>query len=250
MQKLNEVIDLPARLAEIGQARRRYREAQIAKYGWSQDVGCASCGDTGRTPDDDRACHCHRGDGIRQREERIASWETRCPKRFRRFTLETHPNQQAIVEVREWVNCDAGTGRNLFLLGPVGTGKTGLAIGALRELHLRGLNVRFATVPDILDALRPKKPDEPYSELGMRDLQRVQVLLMDDLGAEKSTVWVKETLFKAVNGRYERGLPTIITANPSMPELRELVGERTMSRLTEDAALVYVGGRDLRREKA
>lgn len=246
MQRIGEVMDFPRRLEEISEARQRYRAEQIARHDWPDTVICPGCGDAGRDPETGAPCGCERGRRMEEHDRRDRDWGARCPRRFRDFTLDSHPNREAVAKVTGWLDVDVFRGANLVLVGSVGTGKTGLAIGALRELHRWGRTVRYGTVPDILDAMRPN-PTQEQSDLGMREIQRVQVLLMDDLGTEKASEWQAERIYMAINGRYERELPTIVTTNRTMPELRDLVGERTMSRLTDDAVLVAVRGRDLRR---
>ena len=59
------------------------------------------------------------------------------------------------------------------------------------------------------------------------------MLILDDLGAEKPSDWVKEQLYVIINRRYENMLPTIITTNCTMNELKDRIGERTASRIIE-----------------
>lgn len=251
MTRLGDVVDIKSRLSEIDALRRTYRREQIARHGWAEDVTCPTCGDTGRQPDAKSIpCYCRRGQEIEQHLEREAAWEATCPRRFRRFTLESHPNRPAVEQVTDWLASGEPQGRAVVLYGSVGTGKTGLAIAALRELHLAGKRVRYGTVPDLLDGLRPKRDEQKYDEVSMHDLQRIRVLLMDDIGVEKATEWQAETIYKIINGRYERELPTIVTTNVKLPDLRNRIGERAMSRLTDDAVFVHVNGQDLRRMPA
>jgi DNA replication protein DnaC len=59
------------------------------------------------------------------------------------------------------------------------------------------------------------------------------ILILDDLGAEKISDWVREQLYIIINRRYENMLPTIVTTNCTTAELVERLGERTVSRLIE-----------------
>ena len=247
MRRIGDVVDLPAKLSEIDQARRRFRELQAQRHGWDIGVRCVSCGDTGWMPETEQPCMCETGREVERREKAELAWhDSLCPRRFRDYTLATHPNAAAVASVWRWIAEGQPHGQNLLLSGPVGTGKTGLAIAALRALHLDGQRVMYRTVPDALDAMRPNKT-QVDPELKARELTRVGVLMLDDLGAEKASEWVTEQLYLIINGRYERELPTIVTTNRTLPELRAMIGERNVSRLTEDAAMVPVGGRDLRR---
>lgn len=252
MQHIAEAVDLPAKLRDIGEARAQFRARQLNRYGWPDTVRCAGCGDTGRQPDAGKVpCYCVMGQEIEQHEQRERDWEARMPRRFQRYTLDSHPNRIATERVEQWCQDGMARGQNLILLGSVGVGKTGLAIGALRAAHIAGRTVRYGTVPTILDAMRPRDKNNPdavgEADLGIRTLQRVHVLLMDDLGTEKETEWAAERIYMVINGRYERELPTIVTTNRTMDEMRDAIGTRAVSRLTEDADLVHVAGHDLRR---
>ena len=253
MKHLTDAVDMSAKLAEIGSRRAAWREARVKRFGFAPDVTCPNCGDTGTVPDGppDHPCYCAAGEERRTAAEREAAWAARCPKRFRSYTLDGHPSPSAIEAARAWLERGRPLGANLLLLGSVGTGKTGLAIGVMRELFSDGIGCRFGTVPDLLDGLRPRtgpdgRPDPTSGSAGLRALTTVDVLLMDDLGAEKASEWQAETLYKLVNTRYEEERPTIVTTNRTLDDLDAAVGPRTMSRLVSGAALVHVGGPDRR----
>ena len=232
----------------ISERRRQFRASQIDRWGFAADCDCAECGDAGYLPDrPDVPCQsCETGRAIAQRMRRDLDWNALCPFRFRGFRLESHPNREAVREVEAWLDTGAERGQNLLLSGPIGTGKTGLAVAALRELFVSGRTVRLGTVPDLMQALRPQDPTrQPGQDASIHDLQRVQVLLLDDLGAERPTEWQAEQLYMVINGRYERGLPTIVTTNRDDFAVR--IGSRAMSRFIEDVAAVAVLGADLRR---
>ncbi|MGQ9826036.1 MAG: ATP-binding protein, partial [Desulfotomaculales bacterium] len=80
-------------------------------------------------------------------------------------------------------------------------------------------------------------------------LKTLELVVLDELGAEKSSEWVTERLYVIINARYNEMLPTIITSNLEMEELEALPGwERIVSRLFEMCHLVKVDGKDYRRE--
>ena len=138
------------------------------------------------------------------------------------------------------------------------TGKTGLGVALVREASLRGMTHRFGTAADILDAMRPRrddagKPDDMAAEYALRSLQTVDLLLLDDLGAEKQTDWAAERLYLVINGRYERELPTIVTSNLTIDQMTAMhpeMGARIVSRLLESYELIPLLGDDLRRMTA
>ena len=96
-----------------------------------------------------------------------------------------------------------------------------------------GRTVAIYSLPRLLNLLR----ESIDSEAGMLDLfdrlTAVDLLHIDDLGAEKTTEWVLEQLYSIVNARYEEQRAIVVTTNLMPDELAEQIGERTVSRLVE-----------------
>ncbi len=121
----------------------------------------------------------------------------------------------------------------LLLTGHRGCGKTHLAVAIGGEILRQGREVFFAFVPSLLDHLRATfSPDSPigYDEL-FEQVKTVPLLILDDLGAESSTVWAKEKLYQIVVERHEARLPTVITSAFDLDELEQAeprVGSRLM----------------------
>jgi DNA replication protein DnaC len=221
---------------------------RIAAHGWPATARCAECGDTGRVPERGATCHCAVGDAISGDRKREQAWEDLMPRRFAGYRLETSPQQEAAAQVREWLNQEPAPwrrGENLLLAGPTGTGKTGLAIGALRAMHDQGVSVGLINLPDWLQAQRPgntSSDDDP-----LEYAVRPSLLVLDDLGSEKSSEWVQERLYVLINRRYEELKATIVTTNHDDPRiLRAGLGVRATSRLFEAITVIGVLGADQR----
>lgn len=139
------------------------------------------------------------------------------------------------------------TGPSLLILGPVGTGKTFQAYGAIRALAHSGAmcSWRVETAADIYAQLRPRPRSD--SEHEFRELASVRLLVVDDLGAAKGSEWTEEVNYRLINFRYEHQLPTLVTSNLMAKDLRANLGERVTSRLVEMARRVNLVGRDRRR---
>lgn len=234
---------------------------RIARYGWPADVACTFCGDTGELPDTKMECHCLAGQALYTSRHRRSQWPQLIPRRFVTYTLAGHPNTVLAQQVGAWVDQHpVGSGENLVIQGGVGVGKTGAAIGALRELFFAGHTVRYWSLPDLMDALREEefsrtKGDEPGRPVPtMEQLLLCDVLLLDDMGTERTTAYVADRIYLIINSRYTQGRPTILTTNLNRAQMvkhfPDEMGERIISRLYESVQEVRAVGVDLRRRGA
>ncbi|PGH49698.1 ATP-binding protein [Streptomyces sp. Ru87] len=138
-------------------------------------------------------------------------------------------------------------GRSLLIVGTTGTGKTHQAYGAVRSLLIAGVRLRWkaVTAADLYAELRPRPGHDGEREL--LDLARCPLLIIDDLGASKHSEWTEEITMRLINRRYNAMLPTLITTNLGMADLRAHIGDRVASRLTEMTDRVILDGPDRRR---
>ena len=165
------------------------------------------------------------------------------PKRYRGVSFDRPPvteiNPIVVDEIRRWVgeldaNLDRGSG--IWLMGDTGTGKTTLAMLVSKEALKRDHTVAIYSMPKLLARIRAtfdaQAGEESYVEFFER-LCDVDLLHLDDLGAEKQTDWVLEQLYALVNERYERQKSVVVTTNLTQEELEQQIGPRTVSRLIE-----------------
>jgi DNA replication protein DnaC len=177
-----------------------------------------------------------------QRRDRVvAATLDRLGRRFGRFTAEA-PEHPSIV--RATIAMGRGQLTGLVIQGTVGTGKTHEAVAAYRRLvtyaHL--LPAVAVAVPALLDGLRPgRDPVEPLDAC-----EGARLLLLDDLAAERVTDWTAETLYRLIDARYARALPTIITTNATGAAIRSTLGDRIASRLNGLGMTVVLDGPDRR----
>jgi len=171
------------------------------------------------------------------------------PPHLAAWSLDSYPvtdETSAIVNaVRAWVTSQ----RWLLLHGGYGVGKSGLAVGVLRQLVEDGRVGLFVTVPDLLARLRQTfggRPEDGAEADVMASLVETDVLVLDDMGAERMSGWVSETIFRLVNARHDWHRRTIVTSNLEPGDLSEHIGERTMWRILELADVLHVRGPNLR----
>ncbi len=126
-----------------------------------------------------------------------------------------------------------------LLDGPVGVGKTHLAVASAAEREQRGDMVFFATVTDLLDQLRATfAPDNPMMHDDMLDsIKMADLLVLDDFGAERSTPFAEDKLFQIINYRYEERLPTIITTSLDFGDIADS-RPRIASRLSDREVVI------------
>ncbi len=202
-----------------------------------------------------RDCRC--------RPQRVARARARSlsaviPRKYRLVSFDTPPVSDmppvVVREVRDFArrideNLDAG--RGLWLYGDVGTGKTTLAMLVSKQALEAGRSVAIYSLPRLLAEIRTTFDDaaqRSYVELVDR-LSSVDLLHIDDVGAEKTSPWVLEQLYALVNARYEDERSVLITTNlKERDELVEQIGERTVSRLEEMCEVLPLYGADARRQ--
>jgi len=184
-----------------------------------------------------RDCRCR---PQRLSRARARSLEAVIPRRYSGASFDRSPvidmPEPVVADVRRYVRHieeRLDEGRGLWLVGDVGTGKTTLAMLASRAALDAGRTVAIYSLPRLLNVIR-RAID---SEAGMLDyldrLTAVDLLHIDDLGAEKTTEWVLEQLYSIVNARYEAQRAIVATTNLMPDELAEQIGARTVSRLVE-----------------
>lgn len=168
------------------------------------------------------------------------------------FAKSDHTDQRNENIARKYVaNFDAmrkqGTG--LLLCGQVGTGKSFLAACIANELINQGTPCLMTNFSRIISRISEKfGGDQKYLD----DLNRFDLLIIDDLGAERDTEFTWEKVMNVIDARYRAGLPLIITTNfepKDFADRRDIRRQRVFSRLKEMCILLEVKGTDRRSKK-
>lgn len=195
------------------------------------------------------------GDGV-ARVRRCQCWVDlhRCgdgvPEEFKAATLDNWGGtyEHAVTAARRFLSDvhDPG-GRDLYLCGSIGTGKTRLACSILNEYYCQQRAGTFRRVPWLLVQLQPSGgSDLEY----MGPVVAAPVLILDDLGAERSaaTDYTRRTLLAVAEQRRDAGRRTIWTSNLTPSAVGDQMGDdRLMSRLVGWCDVVGMTGSDLRR---
>jgi len=199
----------------------------------------------------------------RCRPQRVSQAKTRSlsgviPRKYRGVSFDRSPVTEiapaVTAAVRRFANhieAQLDGGRGLWFFGSVGTGKTTLAMLVSKHALEAGRSVAIYSLPRLLAEIRTTFGDDAgtsYVDLLDR-LQQVDLLHIDDLGAEKTSPWVLEQLYAIVNARYEDQRSIVITTNLERDALAEQINERTVSRLEEMCEVLPLYGPDARQQQ-
>jgi len=184
--------------------------------------------------------------------DQLAAWrraraDATCDREFPRRYVSARVDHPQVMAWAERYLAEPKEARSLLLAGPVGTGKTYQAFAALRAAATKARTWEATTYADFAAALRPGGRDP---EGDMRRYTSCDLLLLDDLGAAKSSEWVEEVGYRLINTRYQDMKPGIYTTNIPMRELKEVLSDRITSRLAETCDIVQLSGPDRRKAAA
>jgi DNA replication protein DnaC len=168
------------------------------------------------------------------------------------FSKSDHTDQKNENIARKYVaNFDVmrSQGTGLLLCGHVGTGKSFLAAAIANELISQGTPCLMTNFSRIISRISEKfGGDQKYLD----DLNRFDLLIIDDLGAERDSEFTWEKVMNVVDARYRAGLPLIVTTNLNPKDLydpSDIRRQRVFSRLKEMCIFLEVNGTDRRNKK-
>lgn len=174
---------------------------------------------------------------------------------FPEMKIEKTPREQMeliLRESRSFIDSfDSGDTKSLLFYGGTGLGKSFMCSAVAKEMMDRGRSVRYYTSNELIDMLQMYTFDresflKEYILEDYRELDYVDLLIIDDLGAELTNNFVKTALFNIINTRIIKDKKMIISTNLSPAELRDRYDERIFSRLIMYVDTYKFVGEDLR----
>jgi DNA replication protein DnaC len=183
--------------------------------------------------------------------------------------------QAKLVVQRFAAEFPVGNENGLLLMGPCGVGKTHLAVAALKEIILRGHSGLFYDYRELLKEIQDSYNSENQAtEMSVLEpVLQAEILVLDDIGSSKPSLWALETVGHVLNTRYNEKRVTLLTTNfldsdtkansaaptpsprvvgmrtpPIEDSLTERVGKRIRSRLYEMCRTVEIFAPDYRKE--
>jgi DNA replication protein DnaC len=215
-----------------------------------------------------RRCKC-----FSERKNQILFEQANIPRRYRdcsfkNFEIHNDSHKDAMKIVKKFIKNYPVQDVGLLFLGPCGVGKTHLAVATMNELiQKKRVPCYFCDFRELIRSIQSTySHDSELTEVDvLSPIFHKDVLVLDELGAKRTTAWVEETVFYIINNRYNNKKLTIFTSNyPDTEEeeednreayfkkgketLVDRIGIRLRSRLYEMCKIVQIDGDDYRKK--
>jgi DNA replication protein DnaC len=233
---------------------------------------CSACHGTGwvldKTPEGERARRC---DCFNRRRLEALREQARVPQRYRNCSLDNFKSlndshRDALKISRKFVDNFPAQDIGLLYIGPCGVGKTHLAVAVIQEIiRTKGVPCLFYDFRELIrDIQNSHTPEAQLSESDiLSPVFSSEVLVLDELGARRTSSWVEETVFYIINHRYNHKKLSLFTSNYLDTEeeadlrnpyfkkeeetLVDRIGVRLRSRIYEMCKVVEMAGDDFRK---
>jgi len=171
------------------------------------------------------------------------------PKRYHDCSFENYKTDSGNITAFKTLHGIKKISESIYITGAVGTGKTHLSVALVMKLRgIQPQKANFQQATGILIDLRSGFSKDASEKEALGKFQNNEILIIDDLGAEKVSDYVVQAWYSIIDYRYSNMLPTIITTNLSLDELAGRFGDRVASRISS-GTVVTIKGEDKRLEK-
>jgi DNA replication protein DnaC len=223
---------------------------------WSVPKACLTCHEQ-RTESDKRAANMRSVDSLIARLDYILLDRGFTPKVLQEAQIEQVPEKQRCIRILE---------ASAYVFGPAGTGKSEwfvaetkrVAMDILSRARTEGVAPTFHALPYFANAstllrrlhfasIGQSEDGETYDHL-MKSFIHFPVLILDDIGARRSTAFIEDVLYEIIDARDNYLRPTFFTSNYSLRELANRIKPRTVSRIAgmTNKHVYFVGSADRR----
>ncbi len=225
---------------------------------------CERCNDTGWVIEGDEAFRCDCYESLRQD---ILLAQANIPERYSHCSLLGFEvgNNTSLLRARDiamdLVKAYPARRDGLLFMGGSGVGKTHLAVGIIKDIISKSVPCLFVDFRTLLDEIKETYSDPkggPSESDILQPVLETEVVVLDDLGAEHVSEWVRDRLGFIINYRYNNKKMMIITTNyldargkkssltRAAQTLEDRIGIRLRSRLYEMCDLVEIRADDHR----
>ncbi len=257
-------------LKEENLALQRERAELLSAHGYgadflSDELACPRCGDRGWQ--DGKMCACLQKIYARVQNEELSKLLDLGSQSFESFdfsyysphadfgrSLSPRANMERVYDAcRDYAQEFSSRSTNLLFSGDPGLGKTFLSASIARVVSEKGFSVVYDTAMNVFSRFEAQKFNREAGEFGAdEDVERVlkcDLLILDDLGTEMLTSFVKSAFYQIVNTRLMRGKKTVISTNLNLDELGARYGAAVLSRIEGEYRILPFFGEDIRKMK-
>ena len=228
---------------------------------------CENCQDTGVVEDYDedrrisygtKLCSCHNELLKKYASEKMSSMTPLELSSFEEFSIDYYPKSNINGEnphdemllvynsCKDYAENFDTDSPSLYFYGRTGLGKTHLSLAIANEAIKKGYNVLYGSVITFLNKIEKEKFGRADSFETEDVLINADLLILDDLGAEFSTPFIVSAIYNIINSRIARGVPTIVSSNLNLEELKTRYPESIASRIIGNFTTVEFIGKDIR----
>lgn len=256
-------------LEKTNLALQRERAELLVGGGYAYDCiddvpACRLCQDSGWLRDGS-PCRCLMSYYTREQNQRLSRLLDLGGQSFESFSFDWYDsevwtefgasplgNMELIYDIcRDFARQFGQQTQSLLFTGPPGLGKTFLSACVAREVSEQGFSVVYDTAAHIFQQFESGKfgRENPYEEAPEEDIDRClrcDLLIMDDLGTEMVSPFVRSAFYRIVNERLLGRKKTVLSTNLTVPELGRQYGPAVQSRLEGEYQVLPFFGRDIR----